>query len=70
MGQCVERYCRPEPRARVGALLGRTRAASACMDLSDGLADAVAQLAAESDRRAIDAAPLAVHPRRARVVWP
>ena len=31
----------PAPRLRVGALLGRTRAATACMDLSDGLADAV-----------------------------
>ena len=43
-----ERYLRPEPRVRAGMLLGRNRAASACMDLSDGLADAVRQIAAAS----------------------
>ncbi len=63
MAECVERYCRPEPRARLGGILGRTRAASACMDLSDGLADAVAQLAAASQTGAqIDAALLPIHP--------
>jgi thiamine-monophosphate kinase len=63
MGQCVERYCRPEPRARVGAILGRTRTASACMDLSDGLADAVAQLSAASRTGAeVDASLLPIHP--------
>jgi thiamine-monophosphate kinase len=41
----VERYLRPEPRLRLGTLLGRNRAASACMDLSDGLSDAVYQVA-------------------------
>ena len=45
---CVRRHCAPEPRVRIGALLGRNRAASACMDLSDGLADAVRQIAAAS----------------------
>jgi len=40
-----ERYLRPEPRVRAGMLLGRDRAASACMDTSDGLADAVRQIA-------------------------
>jgi thiamine-monophosphate kinase len=44
-----ERYLRPEPRVRAGMLLGRNRAASACMDLSDGLADAVRQVAEASD---------------------
>ena len=39
------RYLRPEPRVRAGLLLSRNRAASACMDLSDGLADGVRQLA-------------------------
>jgi thiamine-monophosphate kinase len=59
LADCVERYCRPEPRARVGALLGRNRAASACMDLSDGLADAVTQVAKASHTGArIDAAAL------------
>jgi thiamine-monophosphate kinase len=47
-GLPVERYLRPEPRARLGVLIARNRAASACMDLSDGLADAVRQVAAAS----------------------
>jgi thiamine-monophosphate kinase len=42
------RYLRPEPRVRAGVLLGRNRAATACMDLSDGLSDAVRQVAAAS----------------------
>jgi thiamine-monophosphate kinase len=63
LGECVERHCRPEPRARLGAILGRTRTASACMDLSDGLADAVSQLSSASRAGAqIDAA--LVPPRR------
>jgi thiamine-monophosphate kinase len=33
----------------MGMLLGRNRAATACMDLSDGLADAVRQVAAASN---------------------
>lgn len=45
---CVDRYLRPEPRVRLGTLLGRNRAASACMDLSDGLADGVQQIARQS----------------------
>ena len=43
-----EKYLRPEPRVRVGVLLGRNRAATACIDLSDGLADGLRQLAAAS----------------------
>jgi thiamine-monophosphate kinase len=39
---------RPEPRVRAGLLLGRNRVASACIDLSDGLADGVRQVAAAS----------------------
>ena len=50
---CVGRYRRPEPRTRFGLLLGRTRTASACMDLSDGLADAVTQLAESSGSGAV-----------------
>jgi thiamine-monophosphate kinase len=58
---CVARHRRPEPRVRIGALLGRNRAASACMDLSDGLADAVSQIAAESRTGArVDAAALPI----------
>jgi thiamine-monophosphate kinase len=63
MAECVARHRRPEPRARVGALLGRTRAASACMDLSDGLADAVRQIAEASGTGAfVEAAALPIHP--------
>jgi len=39
------RYLRPDPRVRAGLLLGRNRAATSCMDLSDGLADGVRQIA-------------------------
>ena len=42
------RYLRPMPRVRAGLLLGRMRAASSCMDLSDGLADGVRQIAEAS----------------------
>jgi thiamine-monophosphate kinase len=45
---CVKRYLRPEPRVRAGMLLGRNRAASSCMDVSDGLADCVRQVAEAS----------------------
>ena len=48
LADCVRRYRRPVPRTRLGALLGRTRAARACMDLSDGLADAARQIAEAS----------------------
>ncbi len=41
---CEARFLRPEPRVRLGLLLGRTRAASACIDLSDGLADGLVEL--------------------------
>jgi thiamine-monophosphate kinase len=42
------KYLRPEPRVRAGLLLGRNRAASACIDLSDGLADGLRQIAGAS----------------------
>jgi thiamine-monophosphate kinase len=58
---CIARHRRPEPRVRLGALLGRNRAASACMDLSDGLADAVRQVATASGTGArVDAASLPI----------
>jgi len=41
----IDRYLRPQPRVRAGVVLARTRAASACMDLSDGLADGLHQVA-------------------------
>ena len=63
---CIRRHQRPEPRIRVGMLLGRNRAASACMDLSDGLADGVRQIAEASGTGAfIDAAPLPIDPAAA-----
>jgi thiamine-monophosphate kinase len=46
---CVERYRRPDPRLKLGTLLGRTRSASACVDLSDGLSDGLRQIASASD---------------------
>ena len=46
--ECEGRYLRPRPRVRAGMVLGRTRAASSCIDLSDGLADAVRQVAEAS----------------------
>ena len=69
MGACVARYRRPQPRTRFGLLLGRNKAASACMDLSDGLADAVRQLAEASGTGAIlEAASLPIE-AAAREWW-
>ena len=60
---CADRYLYPEPRVRMGSLLGQNRAATACMDLSDGLADAVRQVAAASGVGAIiDADALPIDP--------
>jgi thiamine-monophosphate kinase len=47
------RYRRPEPRTRFGMLLGRNRAARACVDLSDGLADGIRQLGEASGLGAV-----------------
>ena len=53
----------PSPRVRLGVLLGRNRAATACMDLSDGLSDAVHQVADASGVGAvIDAEALPIDP--------
>ncbi len=61
--EAVGRFLRPEPRVRFGVITGRTQAASACMDLSDGLADAVRQMAQASGLGAIvEADALPVHP--------
>jgi thiamine-monophosphate kinase len=61
LAACVERYRRPEARVRIGHLLAANRIASACMDLSDGLADAVRQVAEASKTGArVDAAALPV----------
>jgi thiamine-monophosphate kinase len=57
----VTAYARPEPRLLLGAHLSRNRAASACMDLSDGLADGFLQMAEASGvGMTIDAAALPI----------
>ena len=48
MAACAARFLQPDPRVRLGLLLGRNRVASSCVDLSDGLADAVEQIARAS----------------------
>ena len=50
---CLTQLERPEPRLRCGSIVGRTGAASAAMDLSDGLADAVRQIAEASGTGAV-----------------
>jgi thiamine-monophosphate kinase len=47
-GPCEERFLQPEPRVRLGVLLGRARVPSACIDLSDGLAAGLAEIARAS----------------------
>jgi thiamine-monophosphate kinase len=66
---CVERHRRPEARVRLGVAMGRARAARAAMDLSDGLADALRQVATASGTGVrIDAAQLPIDPG-ARQWW-
>jgi thiamine-monophosphate kinase len=45
---CAARYLYPQPRVKAGVLLSRNRAATACMDLSDGLADGIRRIAEAS----------------------
>jgi thiamine-monophosphate kinase len=53
----------PEPRLALGVHLSRNRAASACMDLSDGLADGLRQIAEASGvGMIIDTAALPIEP--------
>jgi thiamine-monophosphate kinase len=69
MERCIDRYLRPAPRVRMGMLVSRTRSATACMDLSDGLADAAHQIASASGVGVtIDAAALPIDPA-ARVLF-
>jgi thiamine-monophosphate kinase len=57
------RYLRPSPRVRLGLLLGRNQAATACVDLSDGLADGLRQIARASGAGiVVDAEALPVDP--------
>ena len=63
LGECLGRYEWPQPRLRLGISVARNRAASACVDLSDGLADAVSQLAGASGTGAVvEASRLPIHP--------
>ena len=48
VGPAEQRFLYPEARVRAGMLLASNRAATACMDLSDGLADGVRQIAEAS----------------------
>jgi thiamine-monophosphate kinase len=50
---CLERYERPSPRLRVGRSVARQAAATAAIDLSDGLAEGVRQLAQASGLGAV-----------------
>ena len=60
---CVARFERPEPRVRCGVLAARSRSVRTAIDVSDGLADAVRQLADASGTGAvIEAAQIPVHP--------
>lgn len=60
--QCLDRHERPEPRLRLGRLVGKTSAAGAAMDLSDGLADAASAIATASGVGVVvDAAALPSH---------
>lgn len=61
--ECVLRYERPDARLRCGGIVGRSRAATACMDLSDGLADAAHQIAEASGASlVVEARAVPVHP--------
>ena len=65
----ADRHRRPEPRVRLGIAVGRARAAKAAMDLSDGLADGLRQIAAASGVGVrIDAETLPIDPG-AREWW-
>ena len=60
---CIVRYSRPEPRLRCGTIVGRSRAATACIDLSDGLAEGARQLAEASGTGVeLAASAIPVHP--------
>lgn len=67
MTSSVQRYLYPEPRVRAGMLIGRNRAASSCMDLSDGMADGIRQITEMSGVGAtVDASLLPLEPSARR----
>jgi thiamine-monophosphate kinase len=60
---CAARHRRPEPRVRLGVAMARAGAGRAAIDLSDGLADAVRQLATASGCGArVDAGGVPIQP--------
>jgi thiamine-monophosphate kinase len=64
---CTARYLFPEPRVRLGLALARNRAATACVDLSDGLGDGVRRIAESSAVGAvIEAEAVPVEPGAAK----
>lgn len=65
---CIRRFLQPEPRVRLGQLLAKCCVVSACIDLSDGLADAVQQLASASRVGAIIEASEIPVPEAARLI--
>lgn len=70
LADAMRRYRRPDARVRAGVLVGRTRSASACMDLSDGLADGVTQMAEASGVGAVvELGAIPCHPAVA-TLWP
>jgi thiamine-monophosphate kinase len=59
---CVARYEMPDARMQCGRIVGRSRAAAAAIDLSDGLADAAIRLARDSGLGVVvDAALVPIH---------
>ena len=59
----LDAYLKPQPRVALGVHLARNKAASACMDLSDGLSDALEQMAEASGvGMTIDADALPIDP--------
>jgi thiamine-monophosphate kinase len=67
--ELVARYLQPEARLRLGQQLGRRQAATSAIDLSDGLADGLHQLAAASGVGFdIEAAAVPMH-EDARTHW-
>jgi thiamine-monophosphate kinase len=61
--ECVRAYHHPNAQIRTGMVIAHNRVATACMDLSDGLADAVRQVAEASGCGAdVTAAAIPVHP--------
>jgi thiamine-monophosphate kinase len=63
VSRLIQAYVRPQPRLRLGVLLARNRAASACVDLSDGLADGIRRIAEASGVGVtVDASQLPIDP--------